>query len=106
MVIQPGHGYAEAVMVSQTQPHRPHDEPVAFGDVIAELLRAPYVWWLLVAMALQAYTPLYIAPVAAAIVAVTVGLARQSVLNGRPEPADVVVPLTRTTETADLPIAA
>lgn len=62
------------------------DAPPAFAEVVAELLRPPYVWWLLVAMVLQAYTPLYIAPVSAAIAAVLVGLARQAVRGRRPEP--------------------
>jgi hypothetical protein len=56
---------------------------VTFGEVLAELLRPPYVWWLLIAMVLQAYTPLYIAPVAAAIFAATVGFARQAVQSRR-----------------------
>lgn len=64
-----------------------HDETPVFADVLAEMLRAPYVWWLLLAMVLQAYTPLYIAPVAAAIAAATVWFARQAVVLRRAEPA-------------------
>lgn len=74
---RPG-GYAEIVTVSPTQLPE-SDEPTSFADVLAELLRPPYVWWLLIAMVLQAYTPLYIAPVATAIAGMAVGFARQSV---------------------------
>ncbi|MGN6472995.1 MAG: hypothetical protein ACTHK4_05005 [Mycobacteriales bacterium] len=91
--------------MSPTQLHSPDDEHVAFGEVIAELLRAPYVWWLLIAMALQAYTPIYITPVAASIVATAAAFARQSVLSRRPESAEVL-PLARATEAVELPIAA
>lgn len=66
---------------------RPTVGPSAsFADVLRELLRPPYVWWLLLAMALQAYTPLYIAPVAAVVAAVTVGFARQAVQSRGPVP--------------------
>lgn len=85
MVIQPQPGYAEAVKVSPTQRPQPNHQP-AFSDVLAELLRPPYVWWLLIAMVLQAYTPLYIAPVAAAMVATAVSFARQAVQSRQPQP--------------------
>ena len=61
------------------------DEHPVFAAVLAELLRPPYVWWLLLAMVVQVYTPLYITPVAAAVVAVTAGFARQAVRARRPE---------------------
>jgi hypothetical protein len=85
MVIQPGRGYADLVMV-RPQQDLETDEPTHFSDVVAELLRPPYVWWLLIAMVLQAYTPLYVAPVAAAIAAMGVIFARQSVRARRPVP--------------------
>jgi hypothetical protein len=69
--------------VRSTQPQSLDVETPTFGEVLAELLRPPYVWWLLIAMVLQAYTPVYIAPVAAAIVAATAGLARQAVQTRR-----------------------
>jgi hypothetical protein len=72
-------------MVSPTQLRDPDVSSPAFSEVLGELLRLPYVWWLLIAMVLQAYTPLYIAPVAAAIIATTVGFARQAVLSRRPQ---------------------
>ncbi|HVT21455.1 MAG TPA: hypothetical protein VHE57_08725 [Mycobacteriales bacterium] len=68
------------------QRNEPDVETPAFAEVVAELLRPPYVWWLLVAMVLQAYAPLYIAPVAAAIAATSIALARQAVRTRRPEP--------------------
>lgn len=64
------------------------DERTSFADVLAELLRPPYVWWLLIAMVLQAYTPLYIAPVATAIAGTAVVFARQAV-RARQQPARV-----------------
>jgi hypothetical protein len=60
------------------------DERTSFADVLAELLRPPYVWWLLIAMVLQAYTPLYIAPVATGIAALAVVFARQAVRARQP----------------------
>jgi hypothetical protein len=66
--------------------HESDVEAPAFADVVAELLRPPYVWWLAIAMVMQVYTPLYVAPVAAAMVAVTVGFARQAVRARRPQP--------------------
>jgi hypothetical protein len=77
------------VNVRSTQPESLDSESPAFADVLAELLRPPYVWWLLIAMVLQAYTPVYIAPVAAAIVAATAGLARQAVQSRRADPARI-----------------
>ncbi|HVV76460.1 MAG TPA: hypothetical protein VHC43_10525 [Mycobacteriales bacterium] len=65
---------------------RQSDTPTSFADVLAELLRPPYVWWLLIAMVLQAYTPLYVAPVAAAIAGTAVVLARQAVRARQPVP--------------------
>ncbi len=71
--------------VRPSQRPQPADDQPGFSDVLGELLTLPYVWWLLIAMALQAYTPVYIAPVAAAIVAATVGFARQAVQIRRPQ---------------------
>jgi hypothetical protein len=66
--------------------HESDVETPAFAEVVAERLRPPYVWWLAIAMVLQVYTPLYIAPVAAAMVAVTLVFARQAVRARRPQP--------------------
>jgi len=71
------------VNVRPTQRHG-SDEQTSFAEVLAELLRPPYVWWLLIAMVVQVYTPLYIAPVAAAIAGTAVVLARQSVRSRQP----------------------
>jgi hypothetical protein len=73
-------------MTVRPSQHESDLEMPAFAEVVAELLRPPYVWWLVIAMVLQVYTPLYVAPVAAAMVAVTVGFARQAVRARRPQP--------------------
>jgi hypothetical protein len=81
-------GTPKFVNVRSPQPHEPDAETPAFADVVAELLRPPYVWWMLVAMVLQVYTPLYVTPVAAAMVAAAVGLARQAVRARRLVPVE------------------
>jgi hypothetical protein len=73
------------VKVSPAQHHDPDQQQPEFAEVLAELLRPPYVWWLLVAMVVQVYTPLFVAPVALGMVAVTVYFARQAVHARRPE---------------------
>ena len=50
-----------------------------FAEVLAQVLRPPYVWWLLFAVVLQAYSPLYVSLVALEIVIMTVLCARRSV---------------------------
>lgn len=64
--------------VNQPNPGETAESP-AFSDVLAELLRPPYVVWLMVAMVVQVYTAWYLTPVAALIVAVTSVQARQAV---------------------------
>jgi hypothetical protein len=86
LLIQRGFGFADTVTVSPAQHHDSEHPQPAFAEVLAELLRPPYVWWLLIAMVLQVYTPLYVTPVAAALVVVAVGFARQAVRARRPAP--------------------
>ena len=60
----------------------PFDDGIAavpFGDVLAEALRPPYVWWLVFAVVLQAYSPLYVTVVAMQIVVMTLLCARRAV---------------------------
>lgn len=81
-----GGAATEGVGVRPPQQHEHDLETPHFADVVAELMRPPYVWWLLVAMVLQVYTPLYIAPVSAAMAAIAIVMARQAVRARRPQP--------------------
>jgi hypothetical protein len=78
-------GRVDGVNVNFHGPTDPDDYRPAFDDVLEEVLRAPYVVWLMLAMLLQVYTAWYLTPVAVTVVAVTAMQAREAVRARRPQ---------------------